>query len=208
MLPRQREQRLRLRRLSGERDHQLKLGNDQTELPRGAIRPVSEGGSPELEAVARLPVRPAVLVRVDVCARGLAHPLGGEELPVAPAPLLHVELTERGGGLCRGMQSAVADLAAGGVALPGHLADTEWIEQARAEVVDQRVTTDPLDDRGGREGAGLVVGEDAPGLLLGREEEEAADHVYRIDRADPVYRLGGVAAGHREDMTDTDRARA
>ena len=128
----------RLHRLGagGHGDHRVLLGQDDAELPEGAIAAVAVPGHPELEAVALAPVGVVLLVRgVDLPGRRLRDVALRQQLDVVPAAALQVQLAELGDVLGAGEQAAEALLPAGRPGQPADLADAERVEQPRPQVL-------------------------------------------------------------------------
>ena len=166
---------------AGGGDHGVVLGEHHAELAERAVPAVAVPGHPELEAVALPPVR-VRLVRVGHLAAGrLGDPvLVGSSCRSPHQPALQVELAELGDRLRGGVQSGEAEVAAGRMlcqptgSMPsgsnsrGRGSRSGSGRTGRWTMARQRV------------GARLVVGEDRAGLLVRRDQQEAADRLVRV----------------------------
>ena len=82
---------------AGHRDDRVLFGQDDAELPEGTITPVgSVATSPELVAIALLPVVARIAAIGDLFGRGGPDPVFGEQSPSVPQSALQVELPELG----------------------------------------------------------------------------------------------------------------
>ena len=100
------------------------------------------------------------------------------------------------------MHAGEAHVEPGPQLRPAEVADAERVEDPRPQVVGEPFTGQPLQDRGERDHRRLVVGEQRARLGVGRDREEAADGVGRVDRQRLEERLAIVTGRHRGDVAD------
>jgi hypothetical protein len=125
-----------------------------------------------------------------------------------PLALPQVKQPELGDVLGAGVQAAEALLTPGREGTPADGPDAERVEQPGAQVAGQGHPRVALDDAGQRVGAGLAVGEDRAGVVVGRDQQEPADRLFLVTREGLVQHLPGMTGGHRGDMPDLHRTAA
>lgn len=154
--------------------------------------------SPELEAVALIPIAVGVASVGGLFGGGEGDPIGGDELFAVPLSFLEVELAEFGDVFGADGESITAEGDPFGAIVPGGIFDAERFEESRSEEVDDFLAGLFLDDGRAHVGSGSVVEEVGSWFEL----DGVGEKFLRPGGFADEPGFGIVSGGHGEEVAD------
>jgi hypothetical protein len=197
---------LHVARPAGDGHHGILNRHHDAELAEGSVSAIDAvTTTPELVAVALVPIALRVAAVGGLAQRGRFDPLRRDQALALPHPFLKVELAEARDVLRRHAEPEAAERDALRALFPGRVPDPERCEQARAEVVDQLRARRLLDDRRQHVGRRGVVEEVRARLVRHRQRQKGARQPsLRLER-ELLEVLVVVAGRHRQQVPHAHR---